>query len=225
MKTPTPALLLSLCLVFASCGHGSASGDGKLYANLNIITQGWSWMWLQDGKAYFGPGTMPPGGPDKLDPTAFAAKFPDNVADYQLTADKLTLHYKNGKQEVRDAKQDSSGLLLDGMPWAQLIPLGDGAPLDGSFEWSFSASDVQGASTITYDKSGKFTEHVLVGVTTNNPLVGGESDTHRHGTYAVQGFTMTMKYSDGKTETFPVATIDKSIPALYLEASVHNRAR
>ena len=111
------------------------------------------------------------------------------------------------------------------MPWAQLIPLGDGTPLDGSFEWTFSAAGVEGTSTISFDKSGRFTEQIVTGVTTSDPTQGGVADTHHHGTYTVQGYTMTMKYDDGKTQAFPVATIDKSVPALYLEASVRSRSK
>ena len=208
----------------------------NIYGGMDLIVE-------RSYGAFFALGLSPPssrlaGQVDNMDLNGICVKDPTDCGTYRLEGTRLITLFPTrlglldaDTAEVKFAQTDSTFFNLRGFPMGKLKPV-RGVRLSGEFT-SIEGSAVgpngsfMRSRTITFHPDGRYESQIAVGFTStpgginsdNGSVVGTSTSGPNQGTYTIDGFTLTMRPSQGPVRyaTLIIFDDDRPIKAVLID--------
>lgn len=167
------------------------------YWNGSLSLNNHGWFFTKDGRF----SRAPRGGFDfKAFPTAERANKTDGV--YWIIGDKITLQWANGSKATEYAfARKGDEIILGGIGATPVTGFKRGWRLDGEYEGgaSFGGGAVANSNTLVFRQDGTFARSAIGSIrsTGTDTTVSAGSQSESAGTYAFDGYTLTLAYADG----------------------------
>lgn len=203
-------VLFCVIACFSTLGAQAAQPDGlylmtRMIMGSSLELKGW---YFKNGQVT----SRPVGNIASFDFKAAGAKNPGETGTYLISGKQMTITWANGKQSKGDYEPgDHNCFYWDMGSFCPAAPFGKGVKLDGTFEGGASAGygNVANVTQLTLSGSGSYkldgVGSIKSEVSSNSQLYAGASGSET-GTYDINGTTLLLKSSGGKTRevlTFP----------------------
>jgi hypothetical protein len=153
---------------------------------------------FKDGSIYQDPVTSPA----DMDMTNSKQTEPKKWGTWTMSSDKLIIYWPLEKPKYQNSTWEKSS-------YKNVLPAKKGETLQGSFKTLAGGGNtalggdvlVVAAANITFNQEGKFTMAKTAGVSSGSDVwENTNSKTGEAGTYTLDGYTIELKYNNGKTQ-------------------------
>jgi hypothetical protein len=153
---------------------------------------------FKDGSIYQKPVTSPA----DMDMAALKQTEPDKWGTWKMDVNKLLVYWPLEKPKYQNSTWEKSS-------YKNVMPAKKGETLEGSFKTLTGGGNTAlggnvltvAAANITFNQRGKFTLAKTAGVSSGGDIwENTNSKTDEAGTYKLDGYTIELKYNNGKTK-------------------------
>ncbi len=169
-----------------------AGMGGAIYPAYN------AYILFKDGTIYQAPVTSPA----DMDIASSKQTEPKKWGSWKMDADKLIVYWPLEKPTYQNSTWKKSS-------YKNVLPAKKGEILEGNFKTLTGGGNtalggdvlVVAAANITFNKEGKFTLAKTAGVSSGRDIwENTHSKTNEAGTYTLDGYTIELRYNNGKTQ-------------------------
>ena len=196
-------------LAFPARPAGAEAGIGAAFLRVESVYWGGrlslnneGWFFTEDGRF----SESPAGGFD-LDAFATAAASRKTDGTYWIEGDTITLAWADGSPPtVRDFSREEDDLELGGLGAIRVHGFPTGWRFDGVYEGGASIAGMASSNTLVFRRDGTIAQSSIgtFSTTSESTTVSGGSQGETVGTYAFDGFTLTLNLNDGGETRYTV---------------------